>query len=216
METLAIHAETRAETGSAAARRLRRSGSIPGVVYGHGHNHKVSVNLHDFILLTHHMQSEHTVITLAVNNTDFNVLIKDISRDTVSHDIEHIDFMVVDMEEIVQVVVQIEAQGEPAGVKNFGGVLELIQREVEVECKAKDIPNTILVDVSQLGVHDVIRVHDLPQLEGARYCDDPEMVVITVAPPTIHVEEEGAEAEVEERLEPEVIGAKPAEEEDKE
>ncbi len=215
MDKLVLNVVLRTETGSGPARRLRRSGSIPCVIYGHGQNQKISLNLHDFTQMIHHMHSEHAIVTLNVDGNDLNVLIKDISREVVSHDIEHIDFMLVDLDEIVRVSVQVDTRGEADGVKNYGGVLELIQREVEIECKAKDIPETITMDVSRLSVHDVIRISDLPVLEGARYTGDPESVVITVAPPTVQVAETAAAGEeAPESAEPEVIGARKTEEQE--
>ena len=210
MENLLLEALGRVETGSAHCRRIRRKGLIPGNIYGHKQSYNVTFNSHAFEMLRHKMHSEHAVIKIKLDDNDLNVLIKDIHRHQVTHKIIHIDFLLVDLEEIIKISVQIDAIGEPDGVKNHGGILEIIRRDVEVECKANNIPNSITVDTSALGIHDAIRVKDLPEIEGVSYCDDLELTVVTVAAPT--VEEEETETE-EEAVEPEVIGAKDKEEE---
>lgn len=213
MDELVLNAVSRTLTGSADCRRLRRDGQVPCVVYGHGEHQNITINLHDFILLLHHMHSEHAVVTLELDGTKQNVLIKDVQRHGVTHTISHIDFMIVDLDETVRISIPVEIVGEADGVKNFGGVLELIQREVEIECKAKDIPESVVVDVSPLKVHDVIRIGELPAINGVTFTGDTETTVITIAPPTVHAEvvphEEAEEAE--EAAEPEVITAKTTE-----
>ncbi len=213
MENLLIESKIREEHGSANTRRLRRAGFIPGNIYGHGVSYNVSVNSHDFEMLRHKMHSEHAMIKIKVEEKELDVLIKDVQRDQVAHNVIHLDFLVVDLDEVVRISVQVETTGEADGVKNHAGVLELIRREVEVECKANDIPSAISVDVSPLGIHDVIRIEDLPDISGITYCDDPKLTVITIAPPTVHAEEVKEEVEEEEGAEPEVIGEKEKEQE---
>jgi large subunit ribosomal protein L25 len=214
MDELVLNAVPRTVTGSADCRRLRRDGLVPCVIYGHGEHQNVTINLHDFILLLHQMHSEHAVVVLELDGKKQNVLIKDVQRHDVTHTISHIDFLVVDLDETVRITIPVEIMGEADGVKNFGGVLELIQREVEIECKAKDIPEAVVADVSPLKVHDVIRIGELPAIDGVTFTGDPETTVITIAPPTVHAEvvPHAEEEEVEEAAEPEVITAKTTEE----
>ena len=215
MEDLILQAETRESTGGLTARRLRRQGLTPGIVYGHNELKNVSVNYHDFNMLTHVMHSEHAVIKLKIAEQEFDVLIKEVQRNCVTHNITHIDFLVVNLDEVVKIEVQLEPLGIAEGVKNHSGVLELLRRDVAVECKAGIIPESIKIDVTALNIHDVIHIKELPEIEGVVYVGDPETTLITIAPPTVHEEEEVATDEDAEAAEPEVIGEKKAEEEEK-
>jgi large subunit ribosomal protein L25 len=214
MQDLVLNATTRTDRGSAACRRMRHKGMLPGVMYGHGQQRSIALNYHDFTQMLHKLHAEHAVVKCKVDRDDLDVLIKDVQRNCVSHDIEHVDFLIVDLDEIVNVAVPLEVHGEADGVKNHGGVLELLRREVAVACKARDIPVSIRVDVSALKIHDLLLVGALPVLPGITYVLSAETPLITVAAPTLHEEAapdaaaaEGAPAE------PEVITAKkPAEE----
>jgi len=211
MEDLILKAEMREEVGGLTARRLRRQGLTPARVYGHNESKNVIVNYHEFDMLTHVMHSEHAVIKLDIAGKDFDVLVKEVQRDCVTHNIIHIDFLVINLDEIVKIEVQLEAVGIPDGVKNHSGVLELIRRDVTVECKAGIIPESIKIDVTELGLHDVIHIKELPEIDGVVYVGSPETTLITVAPPTVH--EETTTEDGEASAEPEVIGEKKAEEE---
>ncbi|RLD12420.1 MAG: 50S ribosomal protein L25 [Chlamydiae bacterium] len=213
MEDLILQAKTRESTGGLTARRLRRQGLTPAVVYGHNELKSICVNYHEFEMLTHVMHSEHAVIKLKIDGKEFDVLTKDVQRNCVTHNISHIDFLVINLDEIVKIEVQLETQGEAEGVKNHGGVLELLRRDVTVECKAGSIPEAIKIDVTALNIHDVIHIKELPEIDGVTYIGDPETTLITVAPPTVHEEEVEATEEEAETAEPEVIGEKKEEEE---
>lgn len=215
MEELVIQATSRPETGSAECRRLRRRGLLPGTIYGHGTLRNITLNAHDFNQLLHRLHAEHAVVKCKVDQDNYDVLIKDVQRHIVTHNIIHVDFMVVDLDEIVTVAIPIEITGEADGVKNQGGVLELLRRDVEVRCKARDIPRAITVDVSPLRVHDVICVRDLPSLPGVEYHLDADTPIVTVAAPTVH-EEKAPGAEAAAPVEPEVITARKAAEEEEE
>jgi len=211
MEDLILQAKTRESVGGLTAKRLRRQGLTPGIVYGHNESINITVNYHEFDMLTHVMHSEHAVIKLKIDGKDFDVLVKEVQRNCVTHNIIHIDFLVINLDEIVKIEVQLEAQGIAEGVKNHGGVLELLRRDVTVECKAGQIPESIKIDVTALNIHDVVHIKELPEIDGVIYIGDPETTLITVAPPTIH--EEVVDEEETEDAEPEVIGEKKTEEE---
>jgi len=214
MQDLILNATTRDVKGTNACRRMRRKGQLPGVVYGHGQQRMITLEAHDFNLLLRKMHAEHAVVQCRVDNEDFSVLIKDVQRDGVLHTIEHVDFLVVDLDEIVTVAVPLKIVGEAEGVKTFGGVLEVLRRDVEVECKARDIPATLNVDVSALRIHDVLCVRDLPQLPGIVYMLPGDVPLLTVAAPTLQEEAAPSEAAAPgAAVEPEVITAKaPADE----
>jgi len=214
MDDLVLEATTREKTGTAVCRRMRRNGMIPGVLYGHGRKDNIALNLHDFNMFLQRMHSEHAVMKCALDGDPLDVLVKDVQRDRVSHDIEHVDLLVIDLDETVTITVPVEVHGEADRVRNYGGVLELIRRELEVECKARDIPDAIHIDVTQLKIHDVIQIKDVARIADTEFTEDPESIVLTVAAPTIHEEVAPAEeVEAEGLEEPEVIGAAKEEEE---
>jgi len=212
MQDLTIQAVNRPDKGSSNCRRMRRKGLVPGVVYGHGQQRNVALNFHDFNHVLHSMHAEHAVIKCTVDKDDLHVLIKDVQRNGVTHNIIHVDLMVVDLDEMVVVAVPLETFGEADGVKNHSGVLELLRREIEVKCKARDIPRNITVDVSPLKIHQALCIRDPPTLPGIVYQFSPDTPVVTVAAPTLHVETTPEEAAAAAAAEPEVITAKKLEE----
>ena len=210
---LKMACSARTAGGSSVARRLRANGDVPAVVYGHGKHLNVTLNLHDFLQLTKRMRSEHAIISLEADGEIVNVLIKEIQRHRTTHNIQHVDFVVVDLDEIVTIAVPIVTLGDADGVKNFGGIMEVTLREVQVQCKAANIPDDIRVDVSPLKLHEILRVKGLVAPEGVTILDDPETPVVVISSSAAEdsaanaAESEGAE-------EPEVITARKKDEEE--
>jgi len=199
--------------GSSVARRMRGQGDVPAVVYGHGKNINITLNLHDFTQLMKKMHSEHAVLTLDAEGEVVNVLIKEIQRHRATHNIQHVDFVVVDLDEIVTVSVPIITIGDADGVKNFGGIMEVTLREVQIQCKAGSIPDDITVDVTPLKLHEVLRVANLVIPEGVKVLADPETPVVVISSSAAEdsaASEASGEAAAEE---PEVITARKKEEE---
>ena len=199
--------------GSSVARRMRGQGDVPAVVYGHGKNINITLNLHDFTQLMKKMHSEHAVLTLDAEGEVVNVLIKEIQRHRATHNIQHVDFVVVDLDEIVTVSVPIITIGDADGVKNFGGIMEVTLREVQIQCKAGSIPDDITVDVTPLKLHEVLRVANLVIPEGVKVLADPETPVVVIS--SSAAEDSAASATEGEAAaeEPEVITARKKEEE---
>lgn len=199
--------------GSSVARRMRGQGDVPAVVYGHGKNINITLNLHDFTQLMKKMHSEHAVLTLDAEGEVVNVLIKEIQRHRATHNIQHVDFVVVDLDEIVTVSVPIITIGDADGVKNFGGIMEVTLREVQIQCKAGSIPDDITVDVTPLKLHEVLRVANLVIPEGVKVLDDPETPVVVISSSAAE-DSAASDAEGEAAAEePEVITARKKEEE---
>ncbi len=199
--------------GSSVARRMRGQGDVPAVVYGHGKNINITLNLHDFTQLMKKMHSEHAVLTLDAEGEVVNVLIKEIQRHRATHNIQHVDFVVVDLDEIVTVSVPIITIGDADGVKNFGGIMEVTLREVQIQCKAGSIPDDITVDVTPLKLHEVLRVANLVIPEGVKVLADPETPVVVISSSAA---EDSAASEASDEgaaEEPEVITARKKEEE---
>lgn len=213
-----INVQKREQSGSAAARRLRREGLIPGVIYKNGEAARsVSLPAHDFEQLLHHHASEQMMIQIVLDNgVEESVLLKEVQHDAITGSVEHVDLQEVSMTEKLQVEVPVELTGEAIGVQQ-GGVLDHQLHSIEVECLPADIPEQIEVDVSELDINDQVTVADL-RTPGTPYeiIEEDEAVVATVFMPRAVEEEdeEGAEGE-EAPAEPEVINEKKDDEEEK-
>lgn len=216
MEQARLDVEIRQGKGKGFARAVRRSGLIPGIVYGHNQE-PITIQFHEHGLRKIFQQGgENVLINMNVSGKlTETVMIKEIQRDPLSRRIIHADFMRVSLEEKVSTHVPIVLIGTAPGVRE-GGVLEFLLRELRIECQVGQIPEHIEVDISSLGIGDQIRVEDIKVPENMTVHDDPVTIVVTVAPPTVVKEvEEGAVPEDLEK-EPEVIRERRKEEEEEE
>ncbi|MBN2473955.1 MAG: 50S ribosomal protein L25 [Pirellulales bacterium] len=191
--------------GKHNAKRLRKAGSIPGVLYGHGEkNVSLAVPADQLDMLVHH-GSRLVKLAGAVSESAF---IRDVQWDTWGTHVLHVDFTRVSEDEKVELQVSVELRGEAPGVRQ-GGVVEQLIHEVQLECPAGKIPEKIVVSVNDLELHDSVTVADLKLPAGAAVPGDQTVVVVQCVEPVEMPELEAAEAV---SGEPEVIGAK--EEED--
>jgi large subunit ribosomal protein L25 len=226
MSELKIEVEERRETGSGASRRLRAAGRLPAVVYGGGMDPvPIVVDRKTVADMLRQGGGANSVFLLRMAGTDKSrhVMTREISVDPISRQVVHIDFQRIDMSDKVRVSVPVALEGVPDGVKNHGGVLDFINREVEVECLPADIPAAIELDVSAMAIGDHLEVADLVLPDGVELTDDAPRVIVAVAHSRVAAEVEEAEAEAEaeagalieeEPEEPEVIGrARESEEE---
>lgn len=198
--------------GSSNARRMRRQGLIPGVVYGDGGDARaVSLPVHEFELLLHHHAGEQMMVEIELDGKTESVLLKDVQHEPLSGDVIHVDFQEVAMNKTLKVQITIEVVGEAEGVKNQGGILDHSLHAIEVECLPADILEKIEVDVSALKIGDVLTVKDI-DLDTSKYTilADEDVAIATVLAPRVVAE--GAEEEGEEGAEggaePEVITEK--------
>jgi len=211
MPSTLLEAALRAETGKNSNRRLRSQGMIPGVLYGKDiKNESVAVDPKEVTSILTSDSGQNTIFKLKMGKTKVDVLIKDYLLDPVKGSLKHIDFLAVNLADVMVFQVPVHLEGEATGVKDFGGVLDTILREIEVECKASDVPENILIDITSLGLNEQVRVKDLTVSEGIRILTDQEQVVLNLAPPAVaeEVEEEETEElglEGEESAEPEVL-----------
>jgi large subunit ribosomal protein L25 len=209
MKTIELNVEKRSTTGKGEARRVRATGRIPGVVYGANKpNVPISLDRKALADLFREGAGENAIFLLKLAGSDQSrhAMIRELQRDPVSRKPLHVDFVRVLMDVKITVEVPIEVIGVARGVKTDGGILDLVTREIEIECLPTNIPAHIAVDVSDLGIGDAIRVSDLPSIEGVRIVDNPEKVVVHVAHPTREEEPVAAAAEgVTELAEPEVL-----------
>ena len=196
METT-LNAEPRSERGKNLARRLRRGGRIPGVVYGEGGGSgeagalAVSVEPEEVSRVLHSEAGANTLIGLTVGTGDSSkVLIKDYQVDPISHQLLHVDFYRVAMDRVITVTVPIELTGEAEGVKVQGGLIDFVQREVAIACLPSEIPEHIQVDVSPLTIGQGVRLREL--LEGASWepVSDPDTLIVHVIAPRLEAEDE--------------------------
>ena len=192
----AVKRETR---GKNEARRLRAAGKIPGVIYGaqkdgeKGANIPVAVDPKPLLRILHSGSGVNTLITLQVDGEgDSRVLVKDFLLDPVTHNMLHADFVRVNMDRRITVTVPIIIKGEPRGVKLEGGVLDFVHREIALESLPLEIPNSIEIDVANLGLNDAVYVRDVAA--GAKWVpiSDPDMMLVHVITP--RVEEAAPEA----------------------
>ncbi len=203
MKDLVIQAEQRDMLGKNANRRLRTTGKIPAVVYGHGFEAvSVAVDPKDIHRILHSESGHNTIFKLQLPDVTKDVLIRDYQLDPVKGHLLHADFQTVAMDEVMVFEVPIEAVGNSIGVKN-GGILDIVLREIELECLPSDVPDSLEVDVTALDIGDVIRVEDL-KFDSTKITllSEPDLVVLNIASPAVEEEEEPVEEVV---AEPEVI-----------
>jgi large subunit ribosomal protein L25 len=163
------------------ARRVRREGKIPAVVYGAGKDAlTVSVDPRQVARILHSETGHNTVFDLAMDGERTKAMIVDWQYEPIKGSLLHIDLKRIAMDKKLTVNVPIELVGEPAGVKQQGGILEQIAREVEVECLPGDIPHAIELNVSELVFGTVLRISDLPKNDKVKYLSDPEQPVAHV------------------------------------
>ncbi len=193
MEAKTLATALRSERKKGAARRLRRNGSIPAIVYGHGEPTAISINAREFATKFKYV-SESTIITLDAGEQKFEVLIKDYQEDVVSGGILHIDFYEIEAGKAVRTHIPVHIEGSPKGVRE-GGILEHPLYELEIECLPKDLPEDIKIDVSALEIGDSLHIADLQPPEGVTILSNPDQVVALVSTPRVEEEPEVAEEE---------------------
>ena len=181
-----LQAERRDGRGKNEARRLRASGRIPAVVYGVEKGKAVEVAVDPKVLsrILHSESGVNTLIGLELDGGNTRVMVKEYQLDPIDHKLLHADFYQVAMDKTVTLTVPIMLKGEAKGVKQQGGLVDFVSREIEIEVLPGDIPEHIDIDVSELMLNQGIRVRDL-QTEGAKWkpiSDGDLMIVHVVAP----------------------------------
>lgn len=203
MEQITLRAEPRTAAGTRPARRLRRSGYVPAVIYGRGLEARtVSVDRRDLYGALHTEAGANALISLEVDGEKdkFLTVAREVQRDPVRGEIIHLDFISISLDEPIAAEVHIEYSGVPQGIED-GGVVETIRTAVNVMALPMEIPSSIPLDISEMAVGDTMKVVDLPHIEGVEYVDDPDASLATVIIPRIIEEpepelEEGEEVEV--------------------
>jgi large subunit ribosomal protein L25 len=181
-----LNAEKREGRGKNEARRLRASGRIPAVVYGTEKNKATEIAVDPKVLLRilHSESGVNTLIGLTgADLTGGKVLVKEYQLDPIHHKLLHADFYAVAMDKLLTVTVPVVIKGEPKGVKQQGGIVDFVSREIQVECLPADIPEHIDVDISELMLHEGVRVRDVATNPKWKPISDPDMMIVHVIMP---------------------------------
>ena len=182
-----LEATERSSRGKNEARRLRASGRMPAVVYGPSDGGKaIAVDPKGLSRILKTELGANTLISLKVaGSEDARVLVREYQLDPVTHQLLHADFYKVAMDKVVRVTVNVVPKGEPKGVKQQGGVLDFVHRQIELECLPADIPESIVVDVSELMVGQSIRVRDVATNVKWTPVSEPDIMLVHVIIPKV-------------------------------
>jgi len=207
-----LKAQKRENLSRGTTKQIRQEGFIPSVVYGKDKEPKTVSVEHIELLKTVRDEGRNAIISLDIeNDTVVDVMLHEYQTDPVKGDVIHADFYVVDLTEELDVTVAIRLDGDAAGAKE-GGVLQQPLYELQIRSKPRDIPEEIVVDVTNLEIGDSISVADLPASDKYEYLDDAETTVAVVLAPEAEVEE--TDEAVDFSAEPELVGAEDEEEEE--
>jgi len=211
LETI-VPALLRTSRGKNEARRTRVSGRIPSVVYG-AFKEPVSISLNpkDITRIIHSKTGHNSIFDLAIEGGETTpVIVADEAYDPIKGNLLHVDLRRIDLTRKLRVSVPVHVSGESKGVKQQGGILDVVTRSIEIECIPADIPNNFEVNVTELMIGDGIRVSDLPLKEGVRVLTSGDAVIAHI----VGIKEE-APKEGDAKAEPEVAAKKGKKEEAK-
>lgn len=195
-----LNLQSRAESGKGAARRLRRAGRVPGVLYGgDAAPVLVSAETHEAWRLFNAISVENTILHLVVDGGEpERALVREIQTHPFQPQMLHVDFLRIQRGKPIEVHVPVVLEGLPEGVRTEGGLLDQVVHDVTVKCVPSKIPEAISADVTGLKIGDVLRAGDLEMPEGVENLDDPMRTICSVAAPRVAAEDEEALEEDEE------------------
>jgi large subunit ribosomal protein L25 len=207
-KALCLKAEIREERGKKSAAKLRRTGRIPAVIYGHKEETvAVTLDKHNFVEGLHH---GHRLMEMQIGKKKETVFVKDLQYDHLGKDIVHADLVRVDVTETIKVMVPIELKGTAKGTHE-GGIIEEHAAHLEVECKAGGVPEAIIVGIKEMDIGDAIHAGDVELPEGVKLVSEPSTVLVTCS--LVAAAKSTEELEAEAPVAPEVIGEAKEEEE---
>ena len=218
-----IKGEKREVFGKNASRRLRREGRVPAILYGpETKNVSLTLEKKDLFEILRSESGENTIFKVSFDSQAQDVMIKDLQKDPTSDELLHVDLILIAMDKEIRVEVPVTLMGEAVGVKTEGGFVDFVLRELEIECLPNDIPEHIDVDITELHLHQSIKVGELTPPPGVTFISDPDSSIAMIQAQAKE-EEVVVEEELEEEgeviageEEPEVIKKEKTEEEDKE
>lgn len=203
MEKLEITCSVREAAGKGVARKLRRGGKLPGVLYGGDRVVPLTIDPKDIQRVLSSDAGENAIVQLNLSGEktkERKVILRELQYDSIRRRLLHVDFYEVAMDEELEVRVPVEMTGVPVGVEQDGGVLTQLLFELHIKCLPHEIPDQVSIDVSELTIGDARHVSDLTVPTGIAVLDDPETAVVNVAAPRVEVV---VEEEVEEEVEAE-------------
>ena len=213
MSVIQLKGTRRESIGKGGARKARAAGQIPAVLYGHGETPvPVAINRDEFQAAVRHHKGGNAIVNLNIGGPDVTTLVRDVQYDPVSHVILHLDFQHISLSEMIEVEVPLHLIGLALGVREGGGLVEHITRQIEIRCLPTAIPSHLDVDITELALGESLHVRDL-KIEGYTVLTHPDITVAAVVAPAAEevaaVPVEGVAA----AAEPEVVSAKGKKEE---
>jgi large subunit ribosomal protein L25 len=192
MQQVTLRVLQRTGSGSRPARRMRRDGQIPAVVYGKGVDAQpIAVESRALHAVLHTGAGLNALINVEIDGgTEILTVAREVQRDPVRGEITHLDFIKVSLDVEIEAVVGVHYTGTPIGIKEQGGFVETMETSVTIMALPMAIPSSIDVDISELGIGDILKVADLPVIEGVTYTADEDRPLLTVLLPSIVEEEE--------------------------
>ncbi|MDR2660025.1 MAG: 50S ribosomal protein L25 [Spirochaetaceae bacterium] len=178
MSNIVFSARTRTDFGSAKSARLRKQGRVPGVIYGKGETIHIDLD-HRELAGGLRTISESTIVKVSVDGASHDAFVKAAQRNIQDGNIIHVDFYEIEMGKLLRARVSVHITGNPIGVRD-GGILETPLHDIEVECLPKDLPERVLVDISNLGVNQSIHVRDLALGGGVKLISGEDQVIALV------------------------------------
>src|SRR5256712_4557649 len=204
-QVVSLLANLRTTTGKGAARQARFRGEVPAVIYGNGREPQaLSVGAKALEKALTGVEPESTIIELALDGKKTKTLIREIQRHPIRPDIIHVDFYEIHAEEKVKLKVPVHLVGNPDGVRNAGGVLDQVTREVEIEVMPENIPDRVELDVTALKIGDSLHVREL-NIPNATILTLADLTIATVVPPRAEEVTAPAPEAAAEVAEPELI-----------
>lgn len=179
--TTTLKTKTGRKGGSADSRRLRREDRIPAVIYGHGMQPvSFTVERRELRVALSGPAGVNTILELEVDGKSYPAIVKDMQRDPVKRTVAHIDFMQIDLSEEIVMAVPVHLTGTAKAVLQEGGLVDPAVDRIEVRATANNIPNEIVIDVTNMTMDTVIRLGDIELPKGVTAVADPDLAVVTV------------------------------------
>jgi large subunit ribosomal protein L25 len=211
MQQETLRALKRTAKGSRPARRMRRDGQIPAVVYGIGiDTQEIAIDRRSLLGVLQTEAGLNALINVQIEGGEEVLTVaREVQRDPVRGSITHLDFIKVSLDVAIDAEVGLEFTGTPVGVKDEGGFIETVENAVMISALPTAIPTSIAVDISELGIGDTLKVEDLPVIEGVTYLTESDRPLVTVLLPSVveeEVPEDLLEGEEGEEVEGEEVG----------
>lgn len=191
MDRVTLRAEERGDSGSRVARRMRRQGQVPAVVYGRDQaSLPVTIDQRELYGALHSEAGLNALIDLEVGGNSVLTVARGLQRHPVRGDILHLDFVKISLTETIEAEVALHPVGVPIGVREDGGILESVRTQITVEALPTEIPAAIEVDISGLHIGESLSLESVEAIEGVTFVDDLDTTLFTVQAPRIEAEPE--------------------------